>query len=75
LHPFPDLFFFGLICFQSLYFVVAANLAFFTSVLGETRDFQVEFGRDDAFATTAEAVSSAPDVLNQDKLALVDMQR
>ncbi|XP_020191193.1 uncharacterized protein [Aegilops tauschii subsp. strangulata] len=35
-------------------------------------DFQLEFGRDVAFATTAEAVSSAPDVMNQEKLALVD---
>ncbi|XP_024314002.1 uncharacterized protein LOC100842134 isoform X3 [Brachypodium distachyon] len=35
-------------------------------------DFQLEFGHDVALATTAEAVSSAPDVLNQEKLALVD---
>ena len=41
-------------------------------ILDETRDFQVEFGRDVAFATTAGAVSSAPDVLNQEKLALID---
>jgi hypothetical protein len=58
----------------SLYFAVTATLVFLLSVLGETRDFQVEFGRDVAFTTTAEAVS-APDVLNQDKLALIDTQR
>ena len=41
-------------------------------VLHETRDFQVEFGRDVAFATTAGTISSAPDVLNQEKLAIID---
>ncbi|CAM0879435.1 unnamed protein product [Alopecurus aequalis] len=35
-------------------------------------DFQLEFGHDAPFATTAGAVSSAPDALNQEKLALVD---
>ncbi|XP_037411444.1 uncharacterized protein LOC119274820 isoform X2 [Triticum dicoccoides] len=35
-------------------------------------DFPLEFGHDVAFPTTAGAVSSAPDDLNHDKLALVD---
>ncbi|XP_014755168.1 uncharacterized protein LOC100825703 isoform X2 [Brachypodium distachyon] len=35
-------------------------------------DFPLEFGREAAFDTAAGAISSAPDTLNQEKLALVD---
>lgn len=38
----------------------------------EIRVFQLEFGSDVAFATPAGGASTAPDILDQQNLALVD---